>query len=75
MLLGTLFENPNNINIADPVSDEFYSYFRHVAKRNTMIYEEVFATLPSDQVRNFDQINTYTEKPKMSDVDPSKVSL
>ncbi|CAF4551252.1 unnamed protein product, partial [Rotaria magnacalcarata] len=30
MMLGIQFDNPNNINVNDPVSDEFYDYFREV---------------------------------------------
>ncbi|CAF1549028.1 unnamed protein product [Rotaria magnacalcarata] len=70
MLLGILFENPNDIDVADPVSDEFYHYFRDVARKNTLIYEEVFATLPTDRVKGFDQVDSYTQAPKMKDTDP-----
>ncbi|CAF4238897.1 unnamed protein product, partial [Adineta steineri] len=34
MLLGIQFENPQNIDLSDPVSDEFYNYFRDLAKKN-----------------------------------------
>ncbi|CAF3424732.1 unnamed protein product [Rotaria socialis] len=70
MMLGIQFDNPNNINVNDPVSDEFYNYFRDVAKKNTLIYEEVFATLPSDRVRRFDQVALYTDAPKLKETDP-----
>ncbi|CAF1304062.1 unnamed protein product [Rotaria sordida] len=70
MLLGIQFENPNNIDIADPVSDEFYSYFRNVAKNNTLIYEEVFSTMPTNRARTFAQVNAYNGMPKMKDADP-----
>ncbi|CAF4403937.1 unnamed protein product, partial [Adineta steineri] len=70
MLLGIQFENPQNIDLSDPVSDEFYNYFRDLAKKNTLIYEEIFATLPSDRVRKFDQVGQYTEAPKLKDTDP-----
>ncbi|CAF1270567.1 unnamed protein product [Rotaria sordida] len=70
MLLGIQFENPNNIDIADPVSDEFYSYFQNVAKNNTLIYEEVFSTMPTNRARTFAQVNAYNGMPKMKDTDP-----
>ena len=73
MMLGIQFENPNNIDLNDPVSDEFYNYFRDVAKKNTLIFEEVFATLPSDRIRRFDQVGQYTEVPKLKDTDPIQV--
>lgn len=73
MMLGIPHENSNNININDPTSDEFYNYFRNIAKKNTLIYEEVFGTLPSDRVKKFDQVSQYTKIPKLKDTDPLKV--
>ncbi|CAF4879507.1 unnamed protein product [Rotaria sp. Silwood1] len=70
MLLGIQFENSKNIDITDPVSEEFYNYFRAIARKNTLIYEEVFATMPSDHVRKFDQISGYNGMAKMADTDP-----
>lgn len=70
MLLGIQFDNPNQIDVTDPSSDEFYDYFRDVAKKNMLIYEEVFSTLPTDRVRRFDQVGQYTEAPKLKDTDP-----
>ncbi|CAF5003013.1 unnamed protein product, partial [Rotaria sp. Silwood1] len=49
MLLGIRFDIPNNIEVTDRVSDEFYSYFQDVAKQNTLIYEKVFATMKTQQ--------------------------
>ncbi|CAF5100025.1 unnamed protein product [Rotaria sp. Silwood1] len=72
MLLGIQFENPNNIDVTDPVSDEFYSYFQDVAKQNTLIYEEVFATIPTDCTRTFAQVTAYNGMAKMKDTDPIK---
>ena len=74
MLLGIQFDNPNQIDVTDPSSDEFYDYFRGVAKKNMLIYEEVFSTLPTDRVRRFDQVGQYTETPKLKDTDPLLVS-
>ena len=75
MLLGIQFENPNGIDVTDPTSDEFYQYFRDVARKNTLIYEEVFATLPSDRIRRFDQVSQYTEAPKLKDTNPLQVKV
>jgi phospholipase D1/2 len=74
-MLGIESENPNRIDISDPISDEFYNYFRDTAKKNTLIYEEVFATLPSDRVRKFDQVSQYTEVPKLKETDPLQVNI
>ncbi|CAF5138772.1 unnamed protein product, partial [Rotaria sp. Silwood1] len=75
MLLGIQFENPNNIDITDPVPDEFYSYFQDVAKQNTLIYEEVFATIPTDRTRTFAQVTAYNDMAKMKDMDPIKAYM
>jgi len=74
-MLGIEHENPKRIDVADPISDEFYNYFRETAKKNALIYEEVFATLPSDRVRKFDQVSQYTEVPKLKDTDPLQVNI
>jgi hypothetical protein len=75
MMLGILHENPNNIDVTDPVSNEFYNFFRKVAKRNTLIYEDIFTVLPSDHIRKFDQVSGYKERPKLKDTDPTQVIL
>ena len=75
MMLGIQFENPHNVDISDPASDEFYHYFRDVARKNTLIYEEVFATLPSDRVRKFAQINEYNGAPTLKNTDPIQVYI
>ncbi|CAF3761639.1 unnamed protein product [Rotaria sp. Silwood1] len=64
------FENPNNIDITDPVSDEFYTYFRQVARKNTEIYEKVFGTIPTNQIRTFAQSSKYSDAKYMRDTDP-----
>ena len=74
-MLGIHFENPKKIDVSDPVSDEFYNYFRQTARKNAIIYEEVFATLPSDHVRKFDQLSSYTEAPKLKETDPILVRI
>jgi hypothetical protein len=75
MMLGIQFDNPNNIDISDPVSDQFYYYFRDTARKNALIYEEVFGTLPTDQVRKFHDVGPYNAKPKMKDTDPIGVDI
>ncbi|CAF3548315.1 unnamed protein product [Rotaria sp. Silwood1] len=70
MLLGIQYDNPNNIDVTDPISDEFYSYFRNVAKKNTLIYEKVFATIPTDHIRRFCQISAYNKMTTMNNTDP-----
>ena len=75
MMLGIQFENPLGIDINDPVWDKFYLYFRKVARKNTLIYEEIFATLPSNRVRKFDQIDGYKGISLLKDTDPIHVYI
>lgn len=74
MMLGVPPDGSSHIDISDPTSDEFYHYFRDVAKKNTLIFEEVFATIPSDRVRNFTEVGPYTEGKKLKDSDPQAVN-
>ncbi|CAF5057748.1 unnamed protein product, partial [Rotaria sp. Silwood1] len=39
-------------------------------KKIALIYEEVFATLPSNHVRKFAEVGEYNDKSKMKDTDP-----
>lgn len=73
MLLGIQFENPRNININDPVSDEFYRFFRDTARKNTLIYEEVLGTIPSDKIRKFHDVGPYRAITRTKDTDPIQV--
>ncbi|CAF4014666.1 unnamed protein product [Adineta steineri] len=63
-------ENEEEINVDDPCTDEFYEYFRRIAKNNTQIYEEVFNTIPTNQVRQYDDIEAYSQRPSLKDTDP-----
>ncbi len=66
-------KSEEEINIDDPCSDEFYEYFRLTAKNNAQIYEEVFNTLPTDRIRNFSEVQTYVQRPKLKETDPLAV--
>ncbi|CAF1485316.1 unnamed protein product, partial [Didymodactylos carnosus] len=69
---GIQHENPENIDITDPVSDKFYTFFRETAHKNTLIYEEVFATVPSDRIRDLIKDENYRTAPKLVDTDPER---
>ncbi|CAF1263575.1 unnamed protein product, partial [Didymodactylos carnosus] len=64
--------NPDKIDISDPVSDEFYTYFRKIARNNTLIFEEVFKTVPSDRVRHLGRNADYYTSPRMATTDPER---
>ena len=63
------------INVDDPCTDEFYEYFRRTAKHNTQIYEEVFNTVPTNQIRQFDDIKPYVQRSKLKDTDSQTVII
>ncbi|CAF3982782.1 unnamed protein product [Rotaria sordida] len=63
-------QNEQDMSVEDPCSDEFYEYFRRIAKNNAQIYEEVFNTLPNNHVRTWADVNTYTQRSKLRDTDP-----
>ncbi|CAF4172153.1 unnamed protein product, partial [Adineta steineri] len=63
-------KNEEEVNIDDPCSDEFYEYFRRIAKTNTDIYEEVFNSIPTNKIRKFVDVEPYKEKSKLKETDP-----
>ena len=73
MMLGIPSDRTSDIDVTDPISDQFYHYFRDIARKNMLIFEEVFATIPTDRVRNFTQVGPYTEGRKLKDSDPPTV--
>jgi phospholipase D1/2 len=47
--------------VTDPISDAFYKdVWLKVSKENTKIYDEVFRSIPCDNVRNFSSLKKYT---------------
>ncbi len=39
--------------VEDPLSDEVQQLWNTTAKKNTLIFEELFRTVPTDKVRNW----------------------
>ena len=73
--MGIYFENPNQLNVIDCVSDEFYHMFKSISHQNTLVYDEVFKCLPSDNILNFDDLKNYPKKPSLSRTDPKEVII
>jgi phospholipase D1/2 len=73
--LGIYFNNPERIDVQDCVIDEFYKYFRSISHRNTVTYDEVFKCLPSDNIRNFNDLISYSKLPNLAKQDPIKVNI
>ncbi|RNA08040.1 phospholipase D2 isoform X1 [Brachionus plicatilis] len=70
--LGIYFNNPNKVEVQDCVCDQFYDYFRSVSDQNTFVYDYVFKCLPSDNIKSFDTLKTYSLSPCLSKTDPIK---
>ena len=71
--LGIYFNNPNKVDVKDPVSDEFFNHFRATSHQNTLVYDEVFKCLPSDNILTFENLATYSTLPCLSKINPIKV--
>ncbi|CAK1551566.1 unnamed protein product [Leptosia nina] len=51
------------INIEDPCAEQFYiNVWKATSKQNTAIYEEVFHTLPTEEVHTFAELKKYQEE-------------
>ncbi|KAL1022014.1 hypothetical protein UPYG_G00021080 [Umbra pygmaea] len=63
----------STIDVADPVSDRFYKeVWMTTAARNATIYEKVFRCLPTSQVRNMAELESYQVTPGLAQSDPDK---
>jgi len=65
--------NSVNIDVSDCVCDEFYELFRDCSSKNTIIYDDVFKCIPSDNILTFSDLKTYELRPSLSKSDPVKV--
>ena len=43
-------------NINDCASDDSFQIFKHISKRNTYLYEEIFNCIPSDNTKTLDDL-------------------
>ncbi|KAG5673566.1 hypothetical protein PVAND_003604 [Polypedilum vanderplanki] len=70
-----LLENKNNenIDINDPISDDFYkNVWQKVSKENTKIFDEVFKCIPNDSVRTIAALKKYNDDPALCKTDVEK---
>ncbi|CCA77742.1 related to phospholipase D [Serendipita indica DSM 11827] len=70
--------NPNEIGteedklVADPMSEATEHLLNSTAQRNRAIFAELFKTVPSDTVRNFDQYKKYVPKSMVCHLAPGQ---
>uniref|UniRef100_A0A3B3TH81 Phospholipase n=1 Tax=Paramormyrops kingsleyae TaxID=1676925 RepID=A0A3B3TH81_9TELE len=71
IILGALTDP--SIDVSDPVSDRFYKeVWMATAARNATIYQKVFRCLPSSDVRNMMELETFLSKPGLDKEDPGR---
>ena len=66
-------DDNGKMSVDDPCSDEFYQYFRKIAKNNAQIYEDVFNTIPTNRIRRFTNVEQHMQSPKLKNTDPLAV--
>ena len=60
-------------SVNDPVSEHFWNnIWNETARSNTMIYEQVFPVIPTNEIKSFAQIPEYINKAKLCKVDKCK---
>ncbi|XP_028289793.1 phospholipase D1-like isoform X2 [Gouania willdenowi] len=71
MILGA--STDPSINISDPISDQFYKeVWMSTCARNATIYQRVFRCLPSSDVRNLLELETFLSKSGLEKEDPTR---
>uniref|UniRef100_A0A8D0CJ97 Phospholipase n=1 Tax=Scleropages formosus TaxID=113540 RepID=A0A8D0CJ97_SCLFO len=70
-ILGA-FTDPT-IDVTDPISDHFYKeVWMVISARNATIYEKVFRCLPSSDVRNRAEMESFLSKSGLDKADPAR---
>jgi len=59
---------PEDQQVADPLSDKFLSFWNSTAQHNRRVFENIFKTVPTDDVHNWDQYKAYLPKVKVGHV-------
>ncbi|XP_060919956.1 phospholipase D1 [Labrus mixtus] len=71
MILGA--HTDPSIDVSDPISDHFYKeVWMATCARNATIYQKVFRSLPSSDVRNIFELEGFLAKPGLDKEDPNK---
>ncbi|XP_056289759.1 phospholipase D1 isoform X2 [Pseudoliparis swirei] len=71
MILGA--NTDTSIDVSDPLSDHFYKeVWMATCARNASIYQKVFRSLPSSDVRNILELDGFLAKPGLEKEDPAR---
>lgn len=49
------FDGKEDLLVADPLSEDFDELWNGTARKNTQIFQEIFKTVPSNNVRSYAQ--------------------
>ncbi|PVG02411.1 phospholipase D/nuclease [Serendipita vermifera] len=66
------FGLPEDTLVADPMSIEMEDLWNGTASRNRAIFAELFKTVPTDTVRNFEQYRNYVPKTRAGHLPPGQ---
>lgn len=70
--MGILNNNPDNIDVRDCGSTDFFQLFRQISRENTLIYDQVFKCLPSDNILNFTDLRSYPNSVSLNKTNPNE---
>ncbi|XP_042891431.1 phospholipase D1-like isoform X5 [Penaeus japonicus] len=71
--LGIADDESPVIDVTDPVSDSFYiSTWCDIAKKNTVIYEEVFSCYPCNSATTFEEVDRLRNTTSKAEISPSE---
>lgn len=71
--LGLIEGDPDRIpiDITDPTIDSFWiGQWQRTSQRNTLVFDEVFRCIPTDEVTTFSKLKRYVEEPSLAKTDP-----
>ncbi|CAG8466471.1 3479_t:CDS:10 [Scutellospora calospora] len=76
VLIGSGSKHPTkeDLVVMDPLSDDFYNYWKRIAQNNTDIYRAVFKCVPDDNVVNWRQYEDFVPNPTVVDKGHAAIS-
>ncbi len=72
--LGIAQSNPARIDVSDCAADSFYQMFRNISHQNSLVFEQVFKCIPSDNLLTFKSVQNNHKQACLKNTDPVEVS-
>ena len=65
-----------DLSVEDCASDDFFNLFKKISRKNTFVYDEVFKSVPSDNIKTMSDMTDYLRMGQfsMAKTNPTKVS-